>query len=771
MHRSKGLEFPVVYAPFLWDQLRARAPRPAAPARRRGDAGARRRRHGRGGVRRAPRRLHVAEDAGESLRLAYVALTRARCQVVAHWAPTGNTARRAAAPAAVRRPGGEQGQVPDWATVGDDGSVRRRLDDLAARSGGTIAVERRPSARPGASWQQPVTADPRAGRAAVRPRPSTRPGCARRTPGSPPGCTTRRRSAGWPARPSGRGRSTSRRREGVVPTGSTTRERSARGAGPAVADGRPAEGRGVRHPGARGAGEHRLHRAGPARASWCGSARPRAPRATPASRPPSWPTRCCPSLLTPLGPLAGGLRLADVARADRLDELDFELPLPAATTPTGEAHASAQIAGLLRRHLPADDPLRGYADDLATPLLGRPVAARLPRRQHRPGAAGPRREGTPRYLVVDYKTNWLGAGETLTAARLHARRRWPRRCATAHYPLQALLYSVALHRLPALAAAGLRPRRPPRRRALPLPARHVRTGRRRWSTRCRAASSPGRRPPRWSPTSPTSWTEVRHDRPSPWPRARPLRSPAGTTARPDCSPTSTASACSVPPTCTSPPGSAASAGETDERVLLAVALTVRALRHGSVCLELATVAQVTAVEGVDRAVVAALPWPEPTAWPPPWRRARWWRWVPTVAADRPLRLVGGLLYLDRYWRQERCIADDARPRRPRRRRRRSTRPAARTPSPGCSRPRTRTGSGWRPWWRRTAGSACSPADPAPARPPPSPKLLALLAGPGRRPAAGGAGRADRQGRGPADRGGDGRGVAAATPATGTGSAP
>ena len=77
--------------------------------------------------------------------------------------------------------------------------------------------------------------------------------------------------------------------------------------------------------------------------------------------------------------------------------------------------------------------------------------------------------------------------------------------------------------------------------------------------------------------------------------------------------------------------------ETDERVLLAVALTVRALRHGSVCLDLATVAEVTAVEGVDRAVVAALPWPDPTAW------AAALEGSPVVAvgadgpADRPLR--------------------------------------------------------------------------------------------------------------------------------------
>ena len=38
---------------------------------------------------------------------------------------------------------------------------------------------------------------------------------------------------------------------------------------------------------------------------------------------------------TPLGPIAGGLRLRDVARTDRLDELEFELPLAGGDSPAG----------------------------------------------------------------------------------------------------------------------------------------------------------------------------------------------------------------------------------------------------------------------------------------------------------------------------------------------------------------------------------------------------------------------------------------------------
>jgi exodeoxyribonuclease V alpha subunit len=106
--------------------------------------------------------------------------------------------------------------------------------------------------------------------------------------------------------------------------------------------------------------------------------------------------------------------------------------------------------------------------------------------------------------------------------------------------------------------------------------------------------------------------------------------------------------------------------EGDESVLLAAALAVRALRAGSVCLEVAAAAGHTAVDGVEPATVASLPWPEPAAWLGALERSPLVAAGPAGAVDRPLRLVDGLLYLDRYWRQERTIADalDAAARRP-----------------------------------------------------------------------------------------------------------
>jgi exodeoxyribonuclease V alpha subunit len=98
------------------------------------------------------------------------------------------------------------------------------------------------------------------------------------------------------------------------------------------------------------------------------------------------------------------------------------------------------------------------------------------------------------------------------------------------------------------------------------------------------------------------------------------------------------------------------ASEEDERALLATALAVRATRLGSVCVDLATIGA-TAVTDLDEPVdLQALPWPEPEVWVEGLASS------PLVAVgedggeDRPLRLVGRTLYLDRYWRDERAVA-------------------------------------------------------------------------------------------------------------------
>ncbi|KXX56388.1 exodeoxyribonuclease V subunit alpha [Rhodococcus sp. LB1] len=98
-------------------------------------------------------------------------------------------------------------------------------------------------------------------------------------------------------------------------------------------------------------------------------------------------------------------------------------------------------------------------------------------------------------------------------------------------------------------------------------------------------------------------------------------------------------------------------GESSEDVVLATALAVRAVRSGSVCLDLTRIREVT-VDEESEVDLDALPWPDDGTVVEALRRS------PLVAGGsagplRPLRLVdtaeGGLLYLDRYFRQEATI--------------------------------------------------------------------------------------------------------------------
>ena len=84
------------------------------------------------------------------------------------------------------------------------------------------------------------------------------------------------------------------------------------------------------------------------------------------------------------------------------------------------------------------------------------------------------------------------------------------------------------------------------------------------------------------------------------------------------------------------------ADETDERVRLAVAMAVRGVRHGSVCVDLSIAHQLS----------TELPWPDPGEWLAAVAAS------PLTGSGRPVRLELGLLYLDRYWRQEDQVRAD-----------------------------------------------------------------------------------------------------------------
>ena len=157
-----------------------------------------------------------------------------------------------------------------------------------------------------------------------------------------------------------------------------------------------------------------------------------------------------------LGPLADDRTLAGLPLRDRLRELDFEIPLAGGDLGAGEGRLLGEFADALEAHLETDDPMHAYAERLRSPSLGGQAL-----RGYLSGSIDVvLRVGEtdrPRYVVVDYKTNTLGEpGRPLTAldytpalvteAMLHS-----------HYPLQALLYSVVLHRYLRWRQPGYRP--------------------------------------------------------------------------------------------------------------------------------------------------------------------------------------------------------------------------------------------------------------------------------------------------------------------------
>jgi len=144
-----------------------------------------------------------------------------------------------------------------------------------------------------------------------------------------------------------------------------------------------------------------------------------------------------PGLVTPLGPIADNLRLADIGTENRLAEMNFELPL--SHTEWGASLDS--LADLLKRDIPDGDPLAGYSDYLRSSEVDpRPLRGFLS------GSIDAVLRIGDRYLIVDYKTNRLGAHDAPLTLRNYTLPAMATAMISSHYPLQALIYAVALHR-------------------------------------------------------------------------------------------------------------------------------------------------------------------------------------------------------------------------------------------------------------------------------------------------------------------------------------
>jgi exodeoxyribonuclease V beta subunit len=153
---------------------------------------------------------------------------------------------------------------------------------------------------------------------------------------------------------------------------------------------------------------------------------------------------------TPLGPLAGELTLRQIGLHDRLRELDFEFPLAGGEVTGAAPDVTLRDVGrLVAEHLATDDPLAPYAERLMGDALGKQLlrgylSGSIDAVLRIPGSAVT--GGEPRYVVVDYKSNWLGDGDGSLTSADYERPRLVEAMLHSDYPLQALLYSVVLHR-------------------------------------------------------------------------------------------------------------------------------------------------------------------------------------------------------------------------------------------------------------------------------------------------------------------------------------
>jgi exodeoxyribonuclease V beta subunit len=446
---SKGLQYPVVYVPFLFDRWI-----PDTTIARLHDDGRRCLDVGSGGP---SWDTHLArsesEKAGESLRLLYVALTRAQSRLVVHWSPTFN-ARNGALHRLLFRPDPEQPTVPDVLPVPSDHDAVARLRGWQERGGPVVE-----QMVVGTDELEPVTAD---GTELVVRR------------------LDREVDTSWT-----RTSYTSlvRRDEGLS-VGSEPATVGPDDEVDVVADVDlapvlgPSPWAGLAGGAALGTLVHGvLEDVDPAvlargTADLESEVRRRVEEQL-ALRPITVDVdvlvpALADTLRTPLGPLADDLTLAEALARRPFREMDFELPLHgggagpraanwhgggagprAADRPGGgagpRAGTLADVADLMEAHLVGADPLRPFAAELRdVSLRGRSLRGYLT------GSIDllMRLDGD-RTLVVDHKTNRLesvalaeaGGGmeayapERLADAMLHTT-----------YPLQALLYAVAQHR-------------------------------------------------------------------------------------------------------------------------------------------------------------------------------------------------------------------------------------------------------------------------------------------------------------------------------------
>lgn len=145
---------------------------------------------------------------------------------------------------------------------------------------------------------------------------------------------------------------------------------------------------------------------------------------------------------TPLGPIASQLRLRDFGLRSHLNELNFELHFHT----KGARPSVRDIGNLVGAHLGPGDPLRGWAEQLGAGLFDVDLAGHLTGSIDLVLRVPQSDGGRDRFVVADYKTNRLVRRDQPLTMEDYRPDRLVAPMTEHHYPLQALLYSVALHR-------------------------------------------------------------------------------------------------------------------------------------------------------------------------------------------------------------------------------------------------------------------------------------------------------------------------------------
>ena len=446
VHQAKGLEFPIVYLPDLAirrarsvrdEPIQLHIPRASAqqPAGARGliralDVG------GRAAPGRAERvRTHLDEEAAESLRTLYVALTRAQTHITCWWARTDDTSSSAFHRVLFRDPGSPE--VPPQVNHHDTDptTVTRLLGaDLVVETMDQTERRSSPSPRP-------------AGLGAWEPARFTRviDHQWRRTSYS---ALTADAHDSFLADPELLPDEPALADDAVPPADTT--------GAPGLASGLDQPSPMAELPGGVSFGSlvHAVfeyadpHSAAPEADLRAIIAQQSARMPVPGVRTDQLVTALTPALVTPLGPMFAERSLRNIPASDRLAELDFELPLGRA----GHGATIDQIAETLAAGMAPDDLLLDYPRRLVDAGLD---TGRL--RGFLTGSIDAVIRIDGRYLVVDYKTNRLAAPSTDLLLAHYTPQAMAEAMMSSHYPLQAIFYYVALHRFLRWRLPGYRP--------------------------------------------------------------------------------------------------------------------------------------------------------------------------------------------------------------------------------------------------------------------------------------------------------------------------